>query len=106
MAAPIGPGDWVECVDASPHRGARDPSVVAPLTCGALYRVRDVVEGFIGGQLVSGLLLVGITNPTNREGLEFAYDIERFRPIYRPNKEIIESLKQPAPAGVRELEDA
>jgi hypothetical protein len=28
------------------------------------------------------------------------------RPIYRPNQEIIESLKQPAPAGVRELEDA
>jgi hypothetical protein len=105
MSAPIGPGDWVECVDASPHRGALDPSTIIALSLGALYQVREVADGFAGGELRHGLLLVGLKNRTNRDGLEFAYDVERFRPIYRPKSSIIEQLKQPAPEAVRELED-
>jgi hypothetical protein len=99
MAAPIGPGDWVECVSNRGVYGA-----VTQLRVGAVYRV----------------VAVGVTPPEDefpnvpwvrlesaplRPG-KIGFRASLFRPIYRPKSDLIEALKQPAPAGVRELEDA
>ncbi len=100
MSSAIGPGDWVECV--------RDGSAVhgwSPLTVGAIYRVRDLVEeGYPGGRVVAGVTLHEVATPPGEVG----FWIELFRPIYRPRADLIESLKAPAPDAVRELisEDA
>jgi hypothetical protein len=42
--------------------------------------------------MVPTLLLVGIVNRLAKTGREFAYNIERFRPIYRPKAELLEQL--------------
>lgn len=97
----IGPGDWVECVDGSPHAVCG-----ASLVAGKLYRVRDAIPD---ARTARGrgptLCLVEIVLPIGVHGVEMSWALARFRPIYRPKSEIIEALKQPAPS-VRETEDA
>lgn len=104
MASAIGPGDWVECVDASPCPRYGDPG----LRLGALYQVarterrRDEITGYEG----DGVLLSGYRHPSR--GVEKKSDwlgASRFRPIYRPKADLIESLKAPVtrtPQVVRE----
>lgn len=102
MAGAIGPGDWVECIGfpgrSGPARG--DVPVV-----GGLYCVRAMREGSdrIHGGVSLGLLLVGLYayHPDGQEG---AWHPDCFRPVYRPNADIIASLKAPSP--YRELADA
>lgn len=94
----IGPGDWVECIKA-----AKGAAPTAELTLGALYQVRGLREGVLRGAPGVGIYLVGIVNPKAKTGKEWAYSIERFRPIYRPNAEFIERLKHPAPADLVEV---
>ncbi len=99
----IGPGDWVECVNNTPlpdHSGVY-LDALRELRVGAIYQVRAFG---LGGTI----LLVGLQSGSERLGYAppHGWMVARFRPVYRPNQEIIESLKQPAPAGVRELEDA
>lgn len=99
MSAPIGPGDWLECINDAPHSwfGIR-------LTLGRLYCVErvwsvnernDVTEDQVS--------LVGVPLPSRQS--TGSWGIHRFRPIYRPKADFIESLKAP-PITIRISEDA
>lgn len=99
MSAPIGPGDWLECIGDWPALGLAKGSI---WQCDAVIECSTDAEceecGESGG---FGLLLRNSTEPMeDGEG----WCPCGFRPIYRPNSEIIQLLKQPAPE--RELEDA
>jgi hypothetical protein len=100
----IGPGDWVECIDASPHARLPDRQI---LQLGKLYCIRDVTTGLrLNGKREAALRLVGLVLPViNRPGNEYAWSPARFRPIYRPrdNAEFIEKLKTPAPPETVEV---
>lgn len=94
MAAPIAPGDWVECVDASPGWDG----LPVPFVVGGLYRVTEVIEGnewHQAGRYVRefcvGLLFEGVPQPSD----DGSYNAVRFRPIYRPSEKLIEQLSQP-----------
>lgn len=84
MAAPIGPGDWVECVSAGDRLGV--------LQRGSIYQISQVKScaesAFCNhdGCTDPGLILRGRSE---------LFCPHRFRPIYRPNAEFIESLKAP-----------
>lgn len=101
MSAPIGPGDFVECVDASPDWWG-DP---VPLVVGQIYRVLGIDWGEgarispPGLEHAPGLWLAGVRS----ENDEDSFALDRFRPIYRPRADLIEQLQQPAPHAVREL---
>lgn len=75
----IGPGDTVECVDASPDR-VSGRSV--PLMEGALYVIEhlwhceDQRDGFVG----SSVDLVGVARMPG----DLAYGVQRFSPIRKP----------------------
>lgn len=104
MAAPIGPGDWVECVDASLRRVT---IASGRLVRGAIYCVAWCAERHATG--VGLVQSIGLTDPVMRwyaeDGTEGGYVADRFRPIYRPKQELIQSLKAPpinAPARVSE----
>lgn len=100
MSAPIGKGDFVECVDvaARPHSCA----LPRPLVLGGIYRVHDVTRrADWPGLPTDGIELVEY--PELRDFWRISFDIERFRPIYRPKSDLIEQLKQAAPDAVREL---
>lgn len=89
MAAPIGPGDFVECIDC---RGRPDLVRV-----GAVYLVEDADE-YRG---IPCLTLKGVVHPGGFRRVR----ADCFRPIYRPRADFIRSLKAPpinAPARVRE----
>lgn len=100
MSEPIGPGEWVECVDAGPDSWGR----AVPLEVGGVYLVASVcmaedVHGVLGP-------CVTLANILDEAELDFArgviwlsaYDVSRFRPIYRPKASLIQSLLQPLPA--------
>lgn len=92
MSAPIGKGDWVECVDDSPHGfvGGRW------LRRSTLYCVRAVVPGRrLDDTEALGIRLMGVALPAGRNGEECAWVMERFRPVYRPRQSLIDSLKAP-----------
>ena len=92
----IGPGDWVECVEA-PKGGAYSDEGFARVGC--IYQVREVIDRCRGNDGVEpGCRLVGQPQIIDDLGLECAYPLALFRPIYRPKSEIIEALKQPAPS--------
>jgi hypothetical protein len=97
MAEPIGPGDWVECVDASPRHHAHPIMLqaCALLRRGKIYCVRDVGQrvGYTGGV---GLLLVGLIAPNEDDGYGWAAD--RFRLVYRPNERLTADLLTQVPA--------
>lgn len=99
----IGKGDWVECIDGSPHE-----ELAVTLREGGVYRVRETCEGLgVHGQPISGVRLFEITLASGPRGIEAAWGIVRFRPIYRPKAEFITSLLAPSPAKpVRVGEDA
>lgn len=101
MAAPIGPGDFVECVDVRPSLRFAPPA----LRLGAIYCVEGIEpECFCSlcGRC-AGLVLLGYAPQPGARAAKAC----RFRPIYRPNADFIESLKAPPKsAPVRESEDA
>lgn len=89
----IGPGDWVECVDASPGvwRGIVRPS---HLIMGMIYKVEAIRDD---ENRETGLLLVGVRAPAMGRWGQHAYKLSRFRPLRRPpSADLIESLKTPA----------
>lgn len=112
MSAPIGPGDWIECI--GPFEG--DGSGLAARYRAAGYRI-------VGSYHVGLLTICTAVSPAMRlpdgrvvHGLQ-TRDVKAFlgerevwlpayqwRPVYRPNSDLINSLKQPAP--VREFEAA
>lgn len=97
MAAPIGPGDWVEFVGA--------PTGYVPVgggpsyKIGALYLVTEVGrrcrDG--AGKVWPSLRVAGKATH-DAEGFSRSVPTAAFRPIYRPKSSLIESLKQPAPS--------
>lgn len=90
MTAPIGPGDWVECVDASPYEG--DP---VPLIVGERYQVLAVWDYLphrgdpSSDWYDCGIDLVDVPGPTP----DLAWGLFRFRPI--GSAEPVASLQQP-----------
>ncbi len=84
MSEPIGPGDWVECVDDDPCEVYGPSGLIA----GALYRVlgakkcTDPNTGYVADALKV------LVSPR-------WHGLKRFRPIYRPRADFIESLKAP-----------
>jgi hypothetical protein len=99
----IGPGDWLECVDAVSDLGGSlfDGGF---LVHGRIYQVEEVTEARItSGVMVPSVRLVGQPDLHGRSGRRGSYAVSRFRPVYRPNSDFIEALKQPAPE--RELVD-
>lgn len=102
MSAPIGPGDWVECVES------RQGTLL--LRVGAIYQIEAVrnfewsCDGCEPGECDQcGVRCVGLDS--SRPGYSGGWICSRrFRPVYRPKSEIIQALKQPSPT--RELEDA
>lgn len=84
MAASIGPGDYVECVNVERMRGVS----CRFLRLGAVYRVTWAGRSAFGVEI---LRVAGIELPPGKRG----FQLERFRPIYRPKADLIESLKAP-----------
>lgn len=99
MAAPVGPGDFVECIDTDagpecePHpRGYRT---------GELCVVEEVGEDDFG----PWLNCVGKVRPADYGDPYPGFDICWFRLVYRPRADLFQSLKAPpinAPARVSE----
>jgi hypothetical protein len=79
MAAPIGPGDWVECVDPSPSITGVDHRFVL----GGIYCVRDFIDRLRCdcGALHGGFLFFNHPDPP---GPGWAWGQCAFRPIPRP----------------------
>ena len=90
MTTPIGPGDWVECIDDGSGDGYG-----TPLRVGAIYRVNGIIPDWQGKL---GLTLDGVEPPTTGSVgiILIGFAPELFRPIYRPKADFIESLKAPA----------
>lgn len=85
MAEPIGPGDWVECIDDSapysPYYRLKGPF---PWAKGAVLQVRAVGEMQSDGH--PSLAITQDTNPFR------TWSAARFRPIYRPTAGAFDSL--------------
>lgn len=88
----IGPGDWVECVDADFGVGVWADR--RRIFKGMLYQVSDAWIDFDNEPVI----LVGWEREvaTREFGARAGYWVRRFRPIYRPKADLIESLKTPA----------
>lgn len=85
MAAPIGPGDWVECVNT-----CGDENIVA------LHSIHRVEEAGLTPSGRPGLVLEGVRHPENGARWVWA---ECFRPIY-PGKGLLRKLMEPVPGGL------
>lgn len=94
MTAPIGPGDWVECVNASPFHSRN--AVSNRLRVGAIYQIANC--GLDPGDGVPIVWLVGLDSGDFTR----AFLAARFRPIYRPKASLIESLLTAKPVRVGE----
>lgn len=94
----IGPGDWVECVDAS---GANNGGMFDGgfLVAGRVYQVR-ALSTLTGG--APGVKLVGQPDIHLKTGKRGSYSVTRFRPIYRPKADLIERLMQPIDEPVKQ----
>lgn len=87
MSAPIGVGDFVECIDAGPDR-LGTPVV---LEQGSIYQVERIWIDILDerdGSVGTGVDLYGIVDPR-----DYSFELKRFKPIYRPDASLIESLK-------------
>lgn len=71
----IGPGDWVECVDATPHPMARNAGF---LVSGALYCITRIYGSALNtdGSVSTGRFFGMRGSPNNA-----CYEARRFRPI-------------------------
>jgi hypothetical protein len=92
----IGPGDFIECVDAGPYRGSGGWVVptLALLVHGAIYQVATLSTHPEYG--VPTVCLVGYPSYGEEVGdaIFCGWGLFRFRPIYRPKADLIESLLQ------------
>ena len=81
----IGKGDWVECIDATPHPWHPELTLVL----GRIYYVRAIASVFDWSTDTyrDGLLLADVSSDPH------AYNPARFRPLGTR-----EPLRQPAPA--------
>lgn len=90
----IGPGDWVECV--------KEASEIPGMMRGRIYcvgRLRTDAEAcWACGDPAPGVLLAGF----DFDGWAACSGCE-VRPVYRADEKLIEGLKQPIHAAVRDL---
>jgi len=91
MSAPIGPGDWVECVNAESGWTDGDPRLVL----GAIYVVEEVAIRRRDPR--TGLETVGLY--LREVPSHVPWSITRFRPIYRPSESLFlqRLMEVPAP---------
>ena len=82
MSEPIGPGDWVECIDASIPTSV--PEGAQHLVLGALYCVDQIRTGSSGRV---GFVLRGM--PKTKRGRPVIYLTYRFRPIRDGQERIV-----------------
>lgn len=96
----IGPGDWVECVNTIPEHGCFW-GVDDRLARGALYQVLDA---FMDRDSDSVLSLVGHRRSAAAvaQNGHHGYLASRFRPIYHPKSELLESLLRKSDEPVKE----
>jgi len=86
----IGPGDWVECVNNSDGHECI-------VSLGELRQVLDVGPCLYRGLEHLTVLFILPPGHTCPDGGRYCgSSIGRFRPIYRPKADLIESLKTPA----------
>lgn len=99
MSAPIGPGDWIEFYRGFKGRPVPDWS---PISLGHAYRVARLAETYDddGITAIPGVIIDGYET---FRGQPCAFPLECFRPISGRRRDLIETLKQPAPDAVREL---
>jgi len=92
----------VECVINAPHS-----TVGVSLNAGALYRIREL---WGDGQRIAGepasVALEEVRLPVGPKGFEATWNLRRFRPVYRPRADLIETLLQPVDGVSPELETA
>lgn len=92
----IGPGDFVECIDASPERitGAKCSLVLGNLyVVEAVWHLTDIRDGLVG----CAIDLVGVARPWDNT----AFGLHRFKPILRPKPDAFTRLLE-TPTEVRE----
>ena len=82
----IGPGDYVECINADPMTMVGG---CERLTIGNIYRVLTVFDWW-------GDSSVELESPKS-DHVTGGFRLTHFRPIYRPKQSIIKQLKRPAP---------
>lgn len=94
----IGKGDFVECMNNTALPGTRWFFPEDVLSVGVLYRVRDCFEAPDG----ASILVDGHERQRSsaRFGYRVGYGVERFRPVYRPNAQLLQSLLTNIPEGV------
>lgn len=90
MSEPIGPGDFVLCVDASPSRNPNSIGFPCGLTGGMLYVVDSISVAPSGhrGVTVEGVIAPGA----------FGYWPDRFRLIHKRREGAFDYLLQPVDA--------
>lgn len=97
MAAPIGPGDWVE-----KFREPEVPGQGIHLPVGFVGRVVRITQCLACGHVVDALELASVYSLLpHRAGKLALLLASAYRPIYRPKAVLIESLKS-APICIRE----
>lgn len=88
MSADIGPGDFVECVDASPAVNGTQPFLA-----GSIYVVTHVWPP-AGNDLRTGKPSSGAVDIrwVPRAHPNVGWEISRFRPVYRPKPDALADL--------------
>jgi hypothetical protein len=103
MSAPIGPGDWVECVVPC---NENDSAIQAHWLCGAeiikgrVYRVMRIERGIDNfGEDSDGFVLVEKdTHFPRADGELGSWMVGHFSPIYRPDESLVAELLTQVPA--------
>lgn len=91
MTAAIEPGMWVECVDAQARDGLWLPG--ERLTEGAVYQIDTLFMNPLGR--VNVTLAQRPRHPSAIAEGRRGYNVDRFRPIYRPSEDLITALLEP-----------
>jgi hypothetical protein len=92
VSAPIGPGDFVECVDASPSATNGRP---APFSLGGVYTVAELLPPDVLGD--AGVRLREVPVTEQQRVLGTGWRASRFRPIYTRKQSLITDLLTKAP---------
>lgn len=98
----IGPGDWVECINDAPRKGPGKP--FAFLVKGRVYCVSSL--HFHPALKIPSLCVIGgpkFCEKLSCDGLFGGHGVDRFRPIYRPKSELLESLLRKSDEPVKEM---
>lgn len=94
MSAPLGPGDYVECVDASLGEGLVWMPGEAPIQ-GALYTVSAIFTDVFGIEVLEFKELKRSENACAHYGGRLGYGRRRFKPIYKRDEKLFRQLEVP-----------